>query len=356
MDKMDPNKIKHHGQGFASPQIISSSPQGLENLGELSDPSEQNFAIEPAFFSSLPFELREQIWLYTLQPRMIYLHPHAIYPPQRVDAAGTMGTELSQVESKITSLLFNHSIYSHDTTPADAFSVYAKELESCFERKGKRTGILGHSEIDPEDCKLTSPGPPAALNVCSESRSTAIRKGYVLAFRGIGVGERGIRTQEKGLWIDFQHDLIMLDTTIRLAVMHQEANTDQALQLLMDCLPEDASRIKSIALRGNLIAALRALKLPCNGPVVGGEDGEWQRFLGYPSLRHIWVDDEFHVDSPGSSHERVPSPLFLGNEQAVEEFLFARLTRSPLSVRSPSWPWGVPSIKVVRGEAWKNYF
>lgn len=352
MDEMDPNEIKRDGLDAPS-HTVSSSPQGLENLAEYSDPLEQNPSFEPANFSSLPFELREQIWLYTLQPRMIYLHPHAMYPPQSIDETDTMGTV---AEPTMMSLLFNHSIYSHDTTPAEAFSLYAKELESCLEKKGKKAGVLGHSEVNPEDFKLPNPGPPAALNFCTESRRIAIRKGYVLAFRGIDVEDGTIQTQEKGVWTDFKQDLIMLDTTIRPSVMPRQASSDQPLQLLTDYLPEDASRIKSMGLRGNIIGAWRAMKLSCKGPVVGGQEGEWQRFLGYPSLRHIWVDDEFHVDSPGSTLERVPSPVFLGNEQAMEGFLLARLTRSPLSVRPPRWPSGVPSIKVVRGEAWGEYF
>lgn len=39
----------------------------------------------PSAFESLPFEIREQIWLETLTPRLIYLHPHERLSPPHND-------------------------------------------------------------------------------------------------------------------------------------------------------------------------------------------------------------------------------------------------------------------------------
>ncbi|MAD85550.1 MAG: hypothetical protein CL912_21530 [Deltaproteobacteria bacterium] len=323
--------------------------------------SAQTSKFESTSFSSLPFELREQIWLYTLPPRLIFLHPSEVYPPSTDDAEFLEHQDslLSDHASRTASILFNYSVYSQGTTPAEAFALYAKETIASLEMKKNSQPDSTPGEWDLKDLNNESPEPPAALNVCRESRQVAIRKGYVLAFKPVCLKMKGIKSERKGIWVDFERDTIMFNTIRQHELPQPRAELYDFLRLLMEFDPEDAALIKNLALRGNLISVLETLRA-CGQWVTKGEISEWQRFSGYRNLKHIWVDDEFHYDS----HERyrphsqtgTPSPLFKGNERAIEDFLKARLVRSDRYANPPVWPWGIPSFKVIRGVAWKDYF
>ncbi|PVH79297.1 hypothetical protein DL98DRAFT_516183 [Cadophora sp. DSE1049] len=323
--------------------------------------SVQTSIVEPASFSALLYELREQIWLYTLQSRLIYLHLHEVYPkaPDDIELLEEQGQPIPHHEQRRISALFNYSIYFPDTTPANAFALYAKDTIASLETKRNSHSGGTTWRWNLEDFKLKSPGPPAALNVCRESREIAIKKGYVLAFKPVNLKRKGNSPEAKGIWVDFERDTIMFNTKPRHELMHPRTDLYEFLLLLMKVLPEDVARIKSIALRGDLIGILETLK-DCREEVINSEVSEWQRFPGYSSLKQIWVDDEFHVDRHERNHTRslthTPSPLFKGNEQAMEEFLKARLVRNDMYANPPIWPWGVPLFKVVRGEGWKEYF
>ncbi|KAH7400305.1 hypothetical protein BKA64DRAFT_671566 [Cadophora sp. MPI-SDFR-AT-0126] len=318
----------------------------------------------PASFSSLPYELREQIWLYTLPPRMIYIHQHEVYPllTKHVELLDEQGLEIEHDEPCKVSVLFNYSIYTQDTTPASAFAIYAKETIASLEKESNTSSDNLTRKWDLQGLqkfKFKSSGPPAALNVCRESRDLAIRKGYVLAFKPVNLENEGSEPCGKGIWVDFERDMVMFNTKLRHWLIHSRTELIEFLGVLMILLPEDAARIKRIALCGDLISTLETLG-DCREEVTNGDDSEWRRFPGYPSLKEIWVDDELSVDNHEEDHTQslthTPRPLFTGNEQAVEEFLKARLVRNSEHAISITWPWGVPSFKVVRGETWKEYF
>lgn len=237
--------------------------------------------------------------------------------------------------------------------------MYAKEAIASLEMKKNSQPDSTPGEWDLKDFNNESPEPPAALNVCRESRQVAIRKGYVLAFKPVCLKMKGKKSERKGIWVDFERDTIMFNTIRQHELPQPRVELYDFLRLLMEFDPEDAALIKNLALRGDLISVLETLRA-CGQWVTNGEISEWQRFSGYRNLKHIWVDDEFHYDS----HERyrphsqtgTPSPLFKGNERAIEDFLKARLVRSDRYANLPVWPWGIPSFKVVRGVAWKDYF
>lgn len=321
--------------------------------------SAQTLKLGSASFSSLPFELREQIWLYTLPPRLIYLHLHEVYQLATDDLKLRVGHDSPNLDyvPRTASVIFNHSIYSQGTTPAEAFALYAKETIASLEIK-RKLHLESTSDIwDLNDFKFEIPAPPAALVVCRESRQIAIRKGYVIAFRPVNLKTKGNKTEEKGIWVDFEHDIIMFNTIPRHESTHPRTELYDLLRLLMEVVPEDVARIRNLALRGDLISVLETLRA-CGESVINGGDSEWHRFSGYRNLKHILVDDEFnsHERYRSQSPTRTPSPLFRGNEQAVEEFLKARLIRNDMYANPSVWPWGIPSFKVVRGEAWKEYF
>ena len=323
--------------------------------------SAQTSKIESASFSSLPFELREQIWLYTLPPRLIYVHLHEVFPLAHDDAELQEEQDSPSLDyvPRTAPVIFNLSIYSQGTTPAEAFALYAKETIVSLEIKRTLHPESTSDVWDLNDYKFKIPAPPAALVVCKESRQIAIRQGYVLAFRPVNLKMKGNKTEEKGIWVDFERDMIMFNTIPRHESTYPRTELHDLLRLLMAAIPDDVARIRSLGLRGDLISVLETLRA-CGESVTNGESSEWHRFSGYRSLKHIWVDDEFHFDS----HERyrpqsqtgTPSPLFKGNEQAVEDFLKARMIRNDMYANSPVWPWGIPSFTVVRGEAWKKYF
>ena len=103
---------------------MEAQPSSFRNLAISTPPYPQKFSQtltsrpQSANFSSLPSEIRQQIWLLTLAPRLIYLHSH------KTLSSLAKGNRHKSLRT-ITSIQFSHSLYSPDCTPASHFRAAA---------------------------------------------------------------------------------------------------------------------------------------------------------------------------------------------------------------------------------------
>ncbi|KAH6672130.1 hypothetical protein B0J14DRAFT_655023 [Halenospora varia] len=302
-------------------------------------------APEPTTFHSLPFELREQIWMETLTPRLIYLHPSKRHVLTDYDPAKRC-TEDSR--HCVVSVRFNHSVHTPGITPAEEFRSY-----SSFALPEPSTIWEGDLPPQEEQAKFmvgrplqyNSADPPAALYVCSESRQAAIRKGYVLAFRGKDLHLEGEDKEyweknnlgEKGVWVDFERDMIMVDVSLD-PDPHPRCESLRPLRLMKSYARRDTRRVQRLALGDT-----------CRRPEMARQSWRqgWMRSIGFKALEEIWVDDEFSQLSPIlSGPERAESRITTEMERGMSFF--------PKVENAEILP--LPVVKVVRGAQWDEHF
>jgi hypothetical protein len=148
-------------------------------------------ASEKASFSSLPYELRQIIWVETFEPRILTIEAHfnkAYTKRRRTNRMITWGS----------------------------CCTYTAKLGVHPSRKIRKRGTKGYVPVlTPESKALLPPG-PAALYVCRDSRAIAMQD-YRLAFRG---STNCVRDQsflqnwiksghnQGRIWIDYKRDSI----------------------------------------------------------------------------------------------------------------------------------------------------
>ncbi|KUJ09697.1 uncharacterized protein LY89DRAFT_740773 [Mollisia scopiformis] len=326
-----------------------------------SDHSKKPQSILPSSFQSLPYEIREQIWLYTLLPRLIYIHPHQRLEPHPYDHESN---ELVDGLRMTASVRFNHSLHTTSSTPAEAFASYASFVVPDPHYVGRMDGEFLNYEHKLAVQPLAWRGgqAPPALHVCGESRAIALRKGYVLAFKGVDLRLeeedkeywKNNHLSDKGIWVNFSTDLIMLDALYR-SRMYPKWAPLQPLVVLNKWAPEDVKRIRYLALGGNPGMVLSALRGNCV-PVPHGPrwrtEWQWWVSLGYDNLEEIWIDDEFEVTQKEKYYE-VSWRDWECQKGAAEQCIRAiSMGRSKL----PHWTSPLPEVKVVRGKDWRVYF
>lgn len=313
-------------------------------------------SILPSAFESLPFEIREQIWFETLVPRLIYLHPHRRLAPHDYDSECD---EILDSLRPTVSVRFNYSLHTPSATPARAFADYASfAIPNPPKNNRMNSESLKYDRVlAKQPLAYQSADPPAALYVCRESRSIAMRRGYTLAFKGVDRRLEEVDKQywqkntlsDKGVWIDFEHDLIMLDAMYRLW-MYSKCAPLEPLVLLNKFFPDDVKRIKRLALGGHPGGILRALRGNCI-PVPHGQRWRtaWQWWVGmrFDNLEEIWIDDEFEEERDeqwDSWHSQKDAEAQYSNALGMGKSKLPNCT-------SP-----IPQVRVVRGEDWHTHF
>jgi hypothetical protein len=262
-----------------------------------SKPSEQALPSSP--FARLPYEIRSQIWLETLAPRVIFLHPHPRLSPRADTFAVPRSAEV------LPPTAFQNPPSEASDNEARSVAPKLKFIWPDWYNKGH---IYTHFDAArPLDYKGTAP--PVALLVCKESRDIALQNGYRIAFKNTTHHLEGQymykkfwdsnQLREKGVWVNFERDLIMLDILWRNG--HPVKNSIQPLRLLSKLAPGDVRCIKLLGLGGGKGPRLSR---PWNAPhiysfgILGGRPDldrvhEWLLKLGFESLREVWVDDDY---------------------------------------------------------------
>ncbi|CZR66479.1 uncharacterized protein PAC_16380 [Phialocephala subalpina] len=310
----------------------------------------------PSAFETLPYEIREQIWLETLVPRLIYIHPHRRIAPPFYDP---QSDEILDSKRHTISVRFNCSLHSQSATPAQAFADYASFAAPNLPKVDRMDGdsLTFDDILAKQPLTYKSTDPPAALYVCQESRAIALRRGYVLAFKGVDLRLEAEDRKywqknhlgDKGVWIDFEHDLIMLDALYR-PWMYSKCAPHEPLVLLHKFAPGDVKRIKRLALGGNPGGILRALRGNCI-PVSHGQRWrtawQWWVGMGFDNLEEIWIDDEFE-DKRDEQWDGWHSQ----KDAEAQYHNVLGLGKSKL----PNCTSPVPQVKVFRGEEWHAHF
>lgn len=308
----------------------------------------------PSAFESLPFEIREQIWLETLVPRLIYLHPHRRIAPHEYDHERD---EILDSPRPTVAVRFNHSLYTASATPAQAFADYASFAVPNPPKNDRMDGeSLEYDQIlAKQPLAYKSADPPAALYVCRESRALALRRGYVLSFKGV---DRRLEQEDKeywqknnlgdkGVWVDFEHDIIMLDALYR-PWMYSKCASLEPLVLLHKFAPAEVKSLKRLALGGNSSGVLQALRGQFRpAPYIHGQrprpslPRQWPFVMGFVKLEEIWIDDGLEQEGDGlecSISKKDTQALYLD-------------ALSTLSMGK-----SVLQVKVVRGGEWHTHF
>jgi hypothetical protein len=316
-------------------------------------------------FQSLPYELREQIWLESLAPRLIYLYPHHIVSSL---PSSSQRPKSSHYKLTRTDVGFGASIHGTSNTPAQAFAAY----ESFVALKAGADGEMLEPELKQVGRHpiFRNPNSPPALRVCHESRAIALNRGYVLAFKDASMvwkEKEPLKEREKiqfqldktfgrkGIWVDFDHDLFMFYTGYKRSACPHYVN--RPLTFLHNWAPDDAKRIKRLALHGQSDMVLKALRAD-HVAIPHGQRWRttWQWVsLGFDNLQEIWIDDEvepennseLYYDTRGNLRDWQPQ------KDAAEQFSSSMVVEKSLL---PSWTAPLPQVKVVRGAEWDTYF
>ncbi|KAF4635274.1 hypothetical protein G7Y89_g2826 [Cudoniella acicularis] len=306
-------------------------------------------------FHSLPYELRELIWLATLTPRLIYLHPHKRHILTDYDPAVRCTPESRH---RVLSVRFNHSVHIPGEIPATKFKAYSSfaipDPNKIWEEGQKPSQEEQAKFMVMRPLKYENAKPPPALYVCSESREVAIRKGYVLAFKGSDRHLEGEDKEywernflgDKGVWVDFERDMIMLDVSLE-PDPHPRCESLRPLRLLKSYARRDTKRVKRLALGGHIGTALKAMKGKRIVTMSSAIDRQgWLRSLGLKSLEEVWVDDDFKgrilMRSPEEVEKRIVNDMKSGMSYHFTD-------QAALDVV-------LPKVKVVRGAQWDQYF
>ena len=325
---------------------------------------------EPACFNSLPLEIRQEIWALTLTPRLIYLHPHQRLAPPHWDPEKDQTYDRYRYTSSVR---FNHSIHSPKETPATAFREYA-EFATTEYRDRVDIGRLGpsykvtmgetavHKGTKPFEWRKEPKGgrAPPALYLCRESRELALKRGYVLAFKGwlerrvdddfyyewhkeVRREERAFwarnKLDEKGIWINFEADMVMLDFMWR-AGMYPKCSNRSFLKLMKIYVPGDLARIQRLAIGGT------------HEDLMGTAVSDGSAY-GLESLREIWYDDEFGAEDVG--HEEFYKDKFRANSRTGRARPPRKFSNAEAALEKLKEKTAI-DVRLVRGSEWHSFF
>lgn len=222
--------------------------------------------VEPTSFSTIPYELRRQIWILTFQPRFLCLHADQHAAPPSFDGKGPGGDAYRPVTVAFT-------LTAAEGPPSRVF-------RECDNHKTEPVvGVDGIGEVRGEEnreCGLlpllrSTPG-PVALHVCAESRQMALER-YQLAFpptwrdmvavnkywnisahgtlRGSSKAFYKSSTGEEGTWIDFQRDTVVIDRAWRPRSPDLRNFVEDPVHILALFAKKDARKIVKLAIGGD---------------------------------------------------------------------------------------------------------
>lgn len=340
----------------------ASNSKAASETQEIPPEPESEFQ-EKASFSSLPAELRQKVWLLTLQPRVLYLHIHQRIEPQPYDEEGFIDGF-----RKTVSVSFTAQLAKLPQMPLEAFKEYtdyvAPDPKVHFDSKINRLSykmsynLLSDNIVATRPWSMRNSRGPVALEVCRESREVALKR-YELAFAGENLAlepndkkewdKKGLG--EKRIWVDFERDIIFVEAIWRPRKYSKCAQLNP-LGLLRRYAPEDSNKIQRLAIGatwnwpygGAVMAALRG-----RGVAVGGDAPSWQRrpewFWGFDHVVELFVDDLF------KDQDQLKDGLL--EEELVAEKIEERMRE--WRKQCPEWTAEVPRVKVIRGSDWASY-
>lgn len=317
----------------------------------------------PPTFSSLPQEIRDDIWLQTLTPRFLYIHQHREYSPPLRHTIPKLEREVGDVT--ITAIRFTHTTSSPPITPGAAFKAYA---DASARNRASPSAASPHARSD---------APPTALLVCRESRNLALKNGYVLAFQDISPRPQNptgnpsadvtrpackhIVTNYLGprsIWINFSRDTVMFDLVNRPGAYPRfsEPEDISPFPLLAQHHASDLAQIRYLALGGSLASIIDTLKAGGGGRTL--PPTAWWAKLGMDALSECYADDEFEVE--GSEGGRAEYYRWSGDAgmAGVRSYrlsekgealrrLVERVEMIGVAGAGPK-----PRLSIVRGEEW----
>ena len=316
-------------------------------------------------FSSLPAELRQKIWLLTLQPRVLYLNIHMCVAYPAWDEDG----EILGGFNRLVSVSFSSKTAKISQLPRSAFEEYSKyvdhksfNLDSTSNQA--TTYLRNNSMVAAKPWSVKNSRGPVALEVCSESRGVALKR-YEFAFGGVFLSPESEDKEEwdrtrlggKRIWVDFKQDIIFIDTIYRPRI-HARCPPQNPLGILRRYAPEDSNRIRRLALGstwdfsptggGELMGVLRGRQISARGVPVWRRKAEW--LLDFDDVVELLVDDRF------KDHEGTEMNLSL-NGKSEENFIADDITERMRDGRRrcTEWTADVPLVKIIRGAAWASY-
>lgn len=203
---------------IASPSLDDTTKAPNQTVTSSVD---QNRSI--SFFTRLPPEIRQEIWLQTFIPRIVQLTIHQ----GRVQPEGL----------ERACVVFTATLGRAETDPAIPASITDWEYTTLTRGMARRP-----------------PPGPATLHINRESRAIALQH-YSLAFGGLNLrpaddDEFSAEWEEKGygqkkIWVDFERDLIVVEEH---GMTQHRVNSDpqHPLHLLTRFAPEEVKKIRRL--------------------------------------------------------------------------------------------------------------
>lgn len=329
-------------------------------------------------FSSFPVEIREIIWLESFQSRILCLHTHQrIAPPHR----DVNGKELKRFQETVAVSFTCTALPALDScsdnsreskTPDEVFQAHSDYVQKKQKKSDMGTMALGRISLG-----------PVQLYVCRESRALALKR-YQRAFGGVYLilsgrlnremwDSRGIadhqewhrrKLWEKRIWVDFEHDVIFVDTLKREDLSRSfRSRLIDPLVLMKKYAKEETSKIGRLAVGGRWVMhsgssdinqigpSLMGSKIPRQRPVINvqrGNNYEW--LTGLDSLKELLLDDSFG-NKKGTLRGRALQDYCEGAEDVREDALkflaYGKRANQDLS-------WERPEVRVIRWDEWNN--
>jgi len=341
-------------------------------------------------FSSLPPEIREMIWLASFETRIIHLHIHQRLAPPYRDANGS---EL-QAYQKTIAISFNCTVLTSSDpqdidsetppTPDEVFQRHWEAVKEVAEDHGGIAGDIGTLAGRP-------PRGPVQLYVCRESRAVALKR-YQRAFAGIPLRpnrsevdhslKEGLQVDrqtwnrrklwEKRIWVDFDRDVIFIDTLRRgMESRNFRMRPVDPLVLMRLYAKEEIKKITRLAVGGRWVMHWGSNDIAQIGPSLMGSQVSRQRqarllqgqlgntvtlslkyewLLGLESLKELLLDDSF-----GNIKGRMKGKVLQNYRDGAEDVLIDAVKFLEYGKRiSEGLQWDIPKVRVLRWDDWRN--
>jgi hypothetical protein len=329
-------------------------------------------------FSSFPVEIREMIWLESFQSRILCLHTHQrIAPPHRdINGKELKGFQKTAAVTFTCTVLPTSDSCSDNSrepkTPDEVFQAHLDYVQKKQKKSDMGTMALGRISLG-----------PVQLYVCHESRALALKR-YQRAFGGIYLipssrlnrelwDSRGIadhqewhrrKLWEKRIWVDFERDVIFVDTLKREHLSQNfRLSLIDPLLLMKKYAKEETRKIGRLAVGGRWVMhsgsndinqiglSLMGSKIPSQQFVINIRPGNGREWLtGLDSLEELLLDDSFG-NKKGTLRGKALQDYREGAEDVREDALgflaYGKRVNQDLS-------WETPEVRVLRWDQWNN--